>query len=124
MDLFEQASRVKLRFDVNGIISTEQLWDISQSRLIDYEQQLTEVVESYGKSTRRTKSHRSKEQQLNELRLNIVTRILDVKEEEIKALQEASSQKEHKQTILALIKAKKEESLKNLSIEELEKMIV
>lgn len=123
MNVFEQASRLRLRFDLNGQISVEQLWDVKMSILADYEQGLTEVVESYGKSTRRTRKNRTKEQDLNSLRLEIVTYILDVREEEEDAARTAAESKAKRQEILALIDEKKKENLRNMSVEELEKML-
>lgn len=123
MNSFEKASRLKLRFGVNGQISVEQLWDSKLSNLVDYEQELTELIESYGKSTRRSRTVRTKEQELNELRLEIVTYVLDVREKEKEDAENAASVKEHNQRILELIKNKKEEQLASLSVDELQAML-
>lgn len=123
MNIFEKASRLKLRFDLNGQISTEQLWSAPISSLVDYEQNLTEVVESFGKSTRRTRKVRTEEQEKTELRLEIVTYILDVREKEQEEAQTAASNKAHNQKILELIQAKKENELSSKSIEELEALL-
>ena len=123
MDLFEKASRLKLRFDINGQISTEQLWSASMTSLADYEQSLTEIMESYGKATRRTRKAKTAAQELNELRLAIVSHILDVREKEQEDAENAATIKEHNQKILELIKSKKENELSNKSIEELEALL-
>lgn len=125
-NIFEKASRVKLRFNFNGQIGVEQLWDVKKdqiSDLISYEQQLTEIVESYGKSTRRTRTTRTILQELDELRLEIVTYILDVKEKEAEEAKNAASAKEHNQKILELIAQKKNQQLAEMSIEDLQKML-
>ena len=123
MNIFEKASRLKLRFNLEGTISVEQLWTAPMTRLVDYEQALTEVVESYGKSTRRTKKVRSVEQEANELRLAIITHILDVREAEVEEASNAAAVKEHNQKILELIKNKKDAALTEKTVEELEAML-
>jgi len=122
-NIFVEASRSKLRFGINGSISTEQLWDIPMTTLVDAEQALTEVCEGYAKSTRRTKRNRTKAQQENELRLKIVTYVLDVREAEQEAASLAAETKAHNQKILELIASKREGELASKSIEELEAML-
>lgn len=123
MNIFEQASRLKLRFDIQGHVSTEQLWDVKENSLVSYEEQLTEVVESYGKSTRRKAGRKTTDQELNELRLAIVTSVLDTRIAEREAASEQLATKAHNQKIMELIAAKQEEGLKQMSVEELQKML-
>jgi hypothetical protein len=123
MNIFEKASRIKLRFDLNGQISVEQLWSVSMSALADYEQQLTEVVEGYGKSTRRSKKTRTEQQELNQLRLEIITYILDVRETELEAAKDEAANKANNQRILELIRSKQDQKLQEMSVEELEKLL-
>lgn len=125
MNIFEQASRLKLRFDLNGNISAEQLWEIKGSGnslepLISYEEHLTEIVESYGKSSRRKNSgHKTKDQELNELRLAIVSSILDTRIKEQEEAASAAETKAHNAKIDAMIAEKQDQQLANLSVEEL-----
>jgi len=134
MNIFEQASRRKLRFDINGSLSVEQLWDLAVKRtrgnetegrdlLIAYEAELTETVESFGKSTRRVKVDRSLEQENTQLRLNIVTHILNTVEEEDANASSAEGNRKHNQEILQLIADKKKAAMGTMSIEDLEKML-
>ena len=122
-NIFETASRLKLRFDISGQISTEQLWDAKMPALVDYEQQLTEVVEGYGKSTRRTRAAKTVAQEINELRLAIVSYVLDVREKEAEEARSAASDKENNQKILALIAEKQDDQLKAMSVDDLKKML-
>jgi len=122
-NIFEKASRVKLRFDINGQISTEQLWDVKMNNLVDFEQQLTEVVEGYGKSTRRTRQARTVAQEMNELRLAIVSYVLDVREKETEDAVNAAAVKEQKQKILAEKLRRKELALTTMSDEELDALL-
>lgn len=122
-NIFEKASRVALRFDLNGQISTEQLWKANLTALVDFEQQLTEVVEGYGKSTRRTRAARTVAQEMNELRLEIVTYVLDVREKEAEEAKSAASNKESNQKILEMIAQKQNQQLAEMSIDDLKKML-
>jgi len=123
MNIFEKASRIKLRFDLGGQITTEQLWTANMSVLATYEQQLTELVESYGKSTRRSRRNRTVEQDVNTLRLEIVSYILDVREAEVEEAAVAAANKANNQRILELIKAKQDQKLAEMSVEELQAML-
>lgn len=123
MNIFEQASRVKLRFDVNGQVSVEQLWTVNMQSLANYEQILTEMVEGYGKSTRRTRQTRTAEQTANELRLAIVTHILDVREAEAEAATNAAATKEHNQKVLAEKRRRQELALTTMSDAELDALL-
>ncbi len=123
MNIFEQASRVKLRFDVNGQVSVEQLWTVNMQSLTNFEQTLTEMVEGYGKSTRRTRQTRTAEQTANELRLAIVTHILDVREAEAEAATNAAATKEHNQKVLAEKRRRQELALTTMSDAELDALL-
>lgn len=122
-NIFEKASRTKVRFDINGQISTEQLWTVNFDVLVDYEQSLSDLVEGYGKRNRRTNTFRTKDQEVNELRLAIVTHVLNVRESEAKAAADTQETKVHNQRILELIKAKKEAEMASMSVEDLEKLL-
>ena len=123
-NIFEQASRLKLRFNTTaGSISTEQLWDMKEDSLITFEEQLTEVVEGYGKSTRRNKGRKTNQQTENELRLAIVTSILDTRIKEREEQAEIAETKAYNQKIMDLIAQKQETALGEKSIDELRAML-
>jgi len=122
-NIFAQASRLKLRFDVSGNVSTEQLWDVKIGNLTDYENSLADIVEGYGKPTRRGIGRKTKEQELNELRLAIVTSILDIRIKEQDEAAVATANKAHNQKIMDLIARKKDAELEAMSAEELQKLL-
>ncbi len=121
-NIFATASRMKLRFNVNGTVGVEQLWDLNSDTLINLEEDLKEVVSKFAKTTRRV-TRRSAEQTKEELRLAVVSAILDVKLQEEEDEKTAGQVKEHNQEILALIAQKRKQDLANLPVEELEKML-
>jgi len=121
--IFAQATRNALRFDLQGNISTEQLWHVNLDNLIAYEERLAEIIESYGKSTRRRASRKTKDQTTNELRLAVVTAILDTRIKEQEEEKEAAANKLHNQKIMDLIAAKQEDEMKSMSVEDLQKLL-
>ena len=123
MDIFQKATRLKLRFDLNGQISTEQLWDANIDALTTYEEQLTEAVEAFGKSIRRKATTKTKAQELQELRLQVVTSVLDIRIKEQEDAKTAADTKAHNARIMELIARKQEEQLQGKSLEELEAML-
>lgn len=123
-NIFEQASRLKLRFDVQGSVSTEQLWDVKLDVLIAYEEAMTDRVESYGKSVRRKAGGRkTKAQEMDELGLAIVTSILDIRLKEKEDEKAQAEAKIHNQKIMDLIARKQDAELEALSAEELQKLL-
>jgi hypothetical protein len=124
MNIFEKATREKLRFETaKGLLSVESIWSLNLDSLIDLESDLTLVVDSYGKQTRRNRTGRTKDQELNELRLAIVTHAIDTKEAEITAAANEAQNKQHNSKIQDLILQKKQDHLASLSIEQLEALL-
>lgn len=110
---FEKATRVKLRFSTeSGLLSVEQLWSLKYDKLVELETSLTETVEKYGKRSRRQAVTRSTEQELDELRLEIVTHILNVKDTEAAAAANAAQAKAHNEKIYDLIKEREDAELR------------
>ena len=108
MENFKQASKQKLRFQTTkGVLSVEQLWDLSLSDLDSLAVSLQEAYEnSKGKSflTKRT----TKDATIK-LQFDVVLDILQTKVEESELLREAKENKEHNEKILNLISEKKDE---------------
>lgn len=125
MNIFEQAVRVQLRFDFMGSTSIEQLYGAKRTNtlkeaLIQYEEQLQNQVESFGKSSRRVTTNKTKLQKDVELRLAIISSLLDeIETDEIAAKDKALLQ-ERKQELLALKAEKQAEQRKAMSLEEIE----
>jgi hypothetical protein len=112
MNMFEQAVRQQLRFDFKGQISIEQLYAMRRTQtlkdeLITYEEQLTEQAASFGKTTRRQSVDKSLAQKQVELRLAIISSLLDEIEQQEKESAEKSDKQAKRQELLAL-KAQKQ----------------
>lgn len=122
MENFKLASQQKLRFHtVKGMLSTEQLWDLSLEELDALAVSLETEHKESGKKSFLTKT--SVKDRTAKLRFDVVLDVLNTKVEEAQALQEAFEIKEHNKKIIQLISEKQDESLKGKSIKQLEAML-
>jgi hypothetical protein len=122
MDNFKQASREKLRFNTTkGLLSTEQLWDLSINDLDSLAVSLEEEHKASGKKSFVVK--RTTKDKTAKLRFDVVLDVLQSKVEESEAASNAAEIKAHNEKILRLIQDKKEGELEGKSIAELEKML-
>lgn len=114
-----------MRFNTNkGVLTVEQLWDVRENDLIEYEETLMGAVESFGKPSKRRRSDKKTEQQMNiELMLSVVSHIIDTKVNEREDREKEASVKLNNERILELIKQKQDEELNKKSIEELKNML-
>jgi uncharacterized membrane protein len=122
MDNFKQASKEKLRFNTSkGLLTVEQLWDLSITDLDTLAVSLEEEHKHSGKKSFVVK--RSVKDKVAKLRFEIALEILQSKVEDQEELANAAEIKEHNAKIMRLIQDKKEGELAGKSVEELEKML-
>lgn len=120
--MFEIATRNKFRFPFKGVISTEDLWDLSV-------ESLDNVFKTLNSEMKKTKeesllSTKSKDDEVLELKIEIVKHIVAVKQEEKEARERKFLDRERNQKIMSIIAAKQNEQLHNMSVEELQKLLV
>lgn len=119
--MFEFAVRNKLRFPFRGVISVEDLWDLSVTNLDKIFKELnSQVKQSKEESLLDIKT---KEDEVLEIQIEIIKYIVSVKQEEMTAREKAIEKKAQKQKIMSIIAEKKDEALHNSSIDELTKML-
>lgn len=133
-DLFEQATRKKLRFQLpKGELTIEPLWDLRPIRqgnkivdeLLNYKKELklkflqASLLQEEGEDISLTE-----EEKLDELRLAIVTHILNVKSEEKKAEAAKLANKAHNEKIRGIMARKQDDKYEGLSMEELEGLLI
>lgn len=119
--IFEYATRNKVRFPFKGMISVEDLWDLSLTNLDSIYKTLNkQVKQSEEESLLSTKA--SVDTEL-EVQINIVKHIVSVKLAEKEAAEKASAKKAQKQKIMSIIATKENEALQNSSIDDLKKML-
>jgi hypothetical protein len=119
--MFEVAVRNKYRFNFRGLISSEDLWDLSVKDLDSIFKELNhKLKEAKEESLLNTKSKEDKEL---DVKIEIVKYIVKTKLEEEELRNKAKQDKEKKQRILEIISNKQETELTNKSIEELTAML-
>ena len=120
-NIFEYASRNKVRFPFKGMISVEDLWDLSLINLDSIYKTLNkQVKQSEEESLLSTKA--SVDTEL-EVQIAIVKHIVSVKLAEKEAAEKSSAKKAQKQKIMSIIATKQDEALQNSSIDDLKKML-
>ena len=120
-NIFEYAVRNKVRFPFKGMISAEDLWDLSLTNLDSIYKTLNkEVKQSEEESLLTTKT--SVDTEL-EIQIAIVKYIVSVKLEEQEVREKAAAKKAQKQKIMSIIATKEDEALQNTSVEDLKKML-
>jgi uncharacterized membrane protein len=119
--MFEIATRTKMRFPFRGMISVEDLWDLSVKDLDSIFKTLNaQVKKSQEESLLATKS---KEDETLAIQIEIVKHIVKTKLDEAETAKQSKELKEKKQKIMEMIAEKKDEALRNASVEELQAML-
>jgi len=121
MNMFETATRCKFRFPFRGLVSVEDLWDLDVKYLDSIFKTLNaEAKESNEESLLATKSQ---EDEILNIKIEIVKYIVKVKLDEEAARLQARERKEKKQRIMEIVASKQDADLQNKSVEELQAMI-
>lgn len=120
-NMFEVATRTKMRFPFKGMISVEDLWDLSVQNL----DKVFKTINSQRKEAEEESllNVKSSEDEVLDTQIEIVKYIVGVKLEEQAARVKAAENKEKKQKIMALMAKKDDEAMENMSKEELQKLL-
>ena len=122
--MYKQAAQLKLRFQTNvGLLSAEQLWDLSQSQLSNAVKAVKKILKNTDDDELSFLEDTKTIDVENQLRFNILKDVYLTKKKAAEELRNAAEIKAHNQKILTLIAEKKDDSLKSMSIEELEKLL-
>ena len=121
INLFELATRKKFRFPFKGMISVEDLWDLSV-------QNLDTVFKALNAESKQAKEEsllavKSDEDTILDAKIEIVKHIVNTKQAEAVQRQNAAAMREHKRKLEALIANKQDEELNGKSIDELQAML-
>ena len=117
--LFEKASRLKLRFKSQmGLITVEDLWDLNLTSLDSIAKDLNRQIKAEAEESFITV--KSKANTALELAFDIVKHVIKVKLEEAEVKKLAAEKKARKAQIMELISQKQNEALSAKSIEELQ----
>lgn len=119
--LFVMATRGKYRFPFKGQISVEDLWDLSVKNLDSIFKTLNaEAKQAKEESLLEVKSPADAEL---EAKIEIVKFIVRVKQDEAAQRMNAIALNEQKQKIAAVIAAKEDQALHDMSVDELRAML-
>ena len=120
-DLFEIAARKKYRFPFNGQISAEDLWDLTPA-------QLDRVFKTLKKDQKTSEEEslmntKTSEDATLDNKIELVKYIFETKQAEKLAAEQKAQENARKARIREIIADKKDEALKGMSIEELQKLL-
>lgn len=117
-DLFETASRLKIRFETKrGVLTAEDLWDLSMN-------EIDTLFKSLRKQQRNTLEESlletlSQEDQILGIKIDLVRHVFETKKIEREAAFARAAQKEEKQRLLEILARKQQAGLEALSEEEI-----
>ena len=118
INLFEQATRLKLRFKSNnGNVSTEDLWDLPLSQLDD-------IAKGLRKELRETEDSFIEEKKSNaqlELRFEVVKHVITTKLAERDAKAQAKEKAARRQVLLEALEKKQNAALDGMSADDIKK---
>ena len=124
MSNFKQASQFKLRFQTSvGLVSTEQLWDLTQVQLSNAIKAVKKVLKKTDDDELSFLEDSKVVDVENQLRFDILKDVYMSKKDEAEKLRNAAAKKANNDKIIALIAEKQEGKLKEMSIEELEALL-
>jgi hypothetical protein len=128
MNIFEEATRLALRFNSNkGSLTTEQLWTMPLTHTSGFD--LDTVAKQVSRELKANTEESfvtpttSAAQSACELRLAVVKHIIAVKLAEVEDRKQAASRKAEKQRLMEILADKQDAGLKELSVEEIQKRI-
>lgn len=129
MNIFEQATRQKVRFDTpKGQLTIEDLWDLpltstsGRANLDEIARQLFRKVKETEEVSFVTPAP-SKDKSLTQMKFDLVKRVIEVRLAERDAAAEAEKNRQRKQLVASIIEQKENAALQETSLEELRKMM-
>ena len=120
-NIFEYAVRNKLRFPYKGVITVEDLFDLSLTNLDSIYKTLNKQAKQIEEES--LLAEKTTIDKDLEVQIAIIKHIVSVKLEEQKAREEAAAKKAQKQKIMSIIATKEDEALQNSSVDDLKKML-
>jgi len=121
VNMFEVATRNQFRFAFKGMISVEDLWQLSPKELdLIYKSLNSELKKVKEESLLEVKSM---EDQIIDTKIEIVKYIFNVKQEEEQLRLMERENKEKKQKLMEILASKQDQDLLDKSAEDIQKMI-
>lgn len=121
VNIFEYATRNKLRFPFKGMVSVEDLWQLKLEDLDSIYKTLNrEVKKSQEESLL---AEKNVEDERTQIKIDIIKHIVAIKQEEAKAKSQEAEKAAKKQKIMSVLAAKEDAALESMTEEELKKML-
>lgn len=120
-ELFIKAIRGKYRFTYKGIITVEDLFDLNLEELNSIYKDLKAEVKDESEDS--LLSNKTTSDKIIEDKIEIVKYVFNLKKSEAEAKLLEKDRKDQIEKLLAIKAAKQEEKLKNMSVEDIDKMI-
>ncbi len=121
MNLFEQATKSKVRFSFKGQLSVEDLWDLRLQDLDEIYRQLNGELKAANEDSLLQKPTAASE--TLSMKVDIVKHIVSVKLQEAEDRKSRAEKQAQKKRIMEILAEKQDEGLKTKSEEELRKML-
>lgn len=121
VNMFEAATRCKMRFPYKGQISVEDMWDLSLSALDSVFKTLNSQMKHVKEES--LLSTKSKADETLELQIEIVKYIVSVKLAEKEVREKAAANKEMRQKIMQIKAARQDKALMEAPDEDLDKLL-
>lgn len=121
MNIFEQATRLKIRFAYKGSLRVEDLWDLSVEQLDELYGTLSEALD--GTKRKSLLNKKSEADEALALQVAIVTHVIETKQAEAAVRADASKRAAKRRELLKLLADKQNEELRGKSAEEIQKML-
>jgi hypothetical protein len=120
MEMFEKATKLKLRFNFKGTLTVEDLWDLKLNELDTIYKDLNQQ-----KKLQETESllKNNLTNDIVNLQIEIIKYIVERKQAEQLARQTQIEKRQQKQKILEILSRKQDDDLQNKSTEDLLKML-
>lgn len=124
MDIYKEAAKLKLRFATpKGVLSVEQLWELTQKDLDSCIRSLKKAIKKNDDDDLAFLDNSGVVNSIDQLRFDVLKDVYLTNKRETEETKNALEVKQHNQKIMELIAEKKEQGLKDKSIEELEKLL-
>lgn len=121
VNIFEVAIRSKMRFPFKGLVSTEDLWDLTVEDLDTIFKTLNSQIKQVKEES--LLNNRTKEDKILDTKIEIVKYIVSIKLAELELKLKEKENRAKKQKILSILSVKQDEEIQNKSAEELTAML-
>ena len=123
--LFEMASQFKFRYPYKGLITTEDLWDLSPAQLDTVYRNLSKELKDIDEDSLISTRSADEGVKANELKnkIEVVKYIFNCKKQAAELTRMATENAAKRQRLLEALAAKQDDALKNMSEEDLLKAL-